>query len=118
MKATEPPPKWIVASGCAIADVASDAPAISAAAAPNPIKARLIMRPVSVCAAPNRPAPMPADQRLRLHDQQYLTPGEEARQGGKDVPRRITGAPRLGLTFLIQRQLLAQEQILLRELGT
>jgi hypothetical protein len=61
---------------------------------------------------------MPADQRLRLHDQQQLTPGEKARQAGQDDPRRIIGASRLDLSLLVQRQLFAQEQILGRELGT
>jgi len=61
---------------------------------------------------------MPADQRLRLHDNQQVTPGQETRQAGEDDARRVIGAPRLDLALLLQGQLFTQEQILRRELGT
>jgi hypothetical protein len=61
---------------------------------------------------------MPADQRLGLHNDQQLTPGEAARQAGKDDARRIIGARGLDLALLLQRQQFAEEQILRRELGT
>ena len=60
---------------------------------------------------------MPADQRLWLHHDQNLTPGQEKRQAGEDDSRRIIGAPGLDLA-LLQGQLSTQKQILGRELGT
>jgi hypothetical protein len=46
-----------------------------------------------------------------------MTPLEQARQAGKDEPRGIVGAAGLDPTFLVQRQLFSQEEILRRELG-
>ena len=55
---------------------------------------------------------MPANERLRLDHSEELTPINQLRQRDERQPRRVVGPPRLDLPLEVQRQLLAQEQIL------
>lgn len=62
--------------------------------------------------------PMPADECLRLNDDEGISPGEQPRQPSQDQPRCILGSSWLGLALDEERQLPAQEQILGLEGGT
>src|SRR5262249_11869556 len=64
--------------------------------------------------APQQPegVAVPPNQRLWPHDHEGLPPLDEPREHDEREPRRVAGATRLHLTFEVQRQLLAQEQIL------
>ena len=59
---------------------------------------------------------MPSNERFRLHDGQESTPVDEARQRNERNSGRVISSPRLDLPLEVQRQLLAQEQILGGEL--
>jgi hypothetical protein len=59
---------------------------------------------------------MPANERLRLDHGEELTPINQPGQCDERQPRRVVGPPRLDLPLEVQRQLLAQEQILGGEL--
>jgi hypothetical protein len=56
--------------------------------------------------------PVPPDQRIWPHDGETLAPLNEVRERDEHEPSRVAGATRLHLTFEVQRQLLAQEEIL------
>jgi Protein of unknown function (DUF1524) len=60
---------------------------------------------------------MPSHQRVRLHDEEQLPPRNQAGQSDERQPRGVIGSPRPNLPLDVQRQLLAQEQILGDELG-
>src|SRR5262249_26639782 len=60
---------------------------------------------------------MPSDQRLRLHDDQELAPRNQPGQPDERQADRVISSPRPNLPLDVQRQLLAQEQILGGELG-
>ena len=55
---------------------------------------------------------MPSNERVRLHDRQESTPVDEPRQRNERNSGRVIGPPRLDLPLEVQRQLLAQKQIL------
>jgi hypothetical protein len=59
---------------------------------------------------------MPSDERLRLDHREELTPINQPGQRDERQPRRVIGSPRLDLPLEVQRQLLAEEQILGGEL--
>jgi signal peptidase I len=60
---------------------------------------------------------MPSDQRLRLHDDQDVAPLNQSGQPDKRQADRVISSPRPDLPLDVQRHLLAEEQILGRELG-
>jgi len=59
---------------------------------------------------------MPANERRRLNHGEELTPINQPGQRDERQPRRVVGTSRLDLPLEVQRQLLAQEQILDGEL--
>jgi hypothetical protein len=59
---------------------------------------------------------MPSNERVRLDDGEDSTPVDQPRQRDECNAGRIIGPPRLGLPLEVQRQLLAQKQILGGEL--
>jgi len=61
---------------------------------------------------------MPSNQGVRLHDDQETLPVHESGQRHEHEPRRIVSPTRLHLPFDVQRQLLPEEQVLRRELGS
>jgi hypothetical protein len=58
---------------------------------------------------------MPSNQRGRLDDRQQAAPSDPPRQDYQRDPRRIIGTPRFHLPFDVERQLLAEEQVLSRQ---
>jgi len=60
---------------------------------------------------------MPSDVRVRLDDDQQVTPGDQPRQHDERNPRRVVSAARLHLPLDVQRQLFSQEQIVGGELA-
>jgi hypothetical protein len=61
---------------------------------------------------------VPSNERVWFHNRQETTPFDELRQGDERDAGRIIRTVWLYLPFEIQRQLLAQEQVLRGELGT
>src|SRR5271163_5348831 len=61
---------------------------------------------------------VPGDQRPRPHHNQSVSPIEPATQQHQSETRRIVGTAGLDLALLIERELLAQEQILGRQRGS
>jgi hypothetical protein len=59
---------------------------------------------------------VPSNERVRLHDGEDSTPVDQLRQRDQRNSGRIIGPPRLDLPLDVQRQLLAQKQILGGEL--
>jgi hypothetical protein len=55
---------------------------------------------------------MPSDERVRLDDDQQMTPGDQPRQHDERNSRRIVSPARLRLPLDVQRQLFSQKQIL------
>ena len=55
---------------------------------------------------------MPSNERLRLDHGEELTPINQPGQRDERQARRDVGPPRLDLPFEVQRQLLAEEQVL------
>jgi hypothetical protein len=58
---------------------------------------------------------MPSNQRSRLDDRQHAVPIDPPRQDYQHDSRRIIGTPRFHLPFDVERQLLAEEQVLSRQ---
>ena len=59
---------------------------------------------------------MPSNERVRLHDGEDSTPVDQPRQSDECDAGRLIGPPRLDLALEVQRQLLAEKQILGGEL--
>ena len=55
---------------------------------------------------------MPSQERLRLDDREDASPFDEAGENAQREPRGVVEAARLDPTFDVERQLLAEEQIL------
>ena len=56
--------------------------------------------------------PVPPHERLWSHDDEKLSPVDQPREQGEGDASGIVQAPRLDLPLDIERQLLAQEEIL------
>ena len=55
---------------------------------------------------------VPADESVRLDNDEGAPPVEELAENGQEQSRRIDCSERLDFAFLVQSQLLPQEQIL------
>ena len=64
--------------------------------------------------APEQPegVPVPPNERVWLHDGEDRTPLDEPGEHDECQTSRVAGSTRLHLTFEIQRQLLAEEEVL------
>jgi hypothetical protein len=54
---------------------------------------------------------MPTDQCCWLHDDEGLSPTEQAAEPDQSLTGGVGGAPRRGVTLLIQRELFAQKEV-------
>ena len=60
---------------------------------------------------------MPADQRVWLHHGEYIAPGEQSGQQDQAESGSVSGSVRLRFALRIERQLLAEKQVLSNQAG-